>query len=576
MDEDLRNRVLNILEEEQKQLENCLSPQSTVTSPETITVIESERDENGQLQEKVTYQPSNYVNVNIDSTLRSKFETDADTLREFCKIVDDKIISINSEINFKKQQIATLSVEATNGNCWAGIAYSSLTIGGSTPDLSGVTQNYSTPVTLNDDIENIRIYPYMAGPDVRYDVKNPFEPDSIYTLTSLYSGYGYKNLQDPLFYKNKDGSLTGLSTDGSGNNIGYGRFDISTTLSDHQARNVGFYRWYPGAGVAPYATDTGVTASRCVSIASSISSIYNEIIELRKERDSLRSDLNTIKDNKKEKELSAWGVQRINHQIDARSTKNISAISAVRAFDSNVTVNVDALVLSLDVGDPDSYSGIGTTWYDLSGNGNNATLFPTGSPAEYVFSDGGFLSFNGTDEYAQTGIKTTNILGAGTTFTIETWFRVNGVPSDTGYANAIVDVNAQSTSTNMLGVSYGQNGIFAGIATNRLIYTASSGIGTTTLVGAAVTSGSWYHGVVVRNSTTNTKLYLNGVNVATYTGDVVSGAASTTSVKISTWTDETVYSNVSSSVVKIYQKSYTDDEIRDKFYASKSRYGIVG
>jgi hypothetical protein len=34
----------------------------------------------------------------------------------------------------------------------------------------------------------------------------------------------------------------------------------------------------------------------------------------------------------------------------------------------------DGLVLALDAGSPRSYPGSGTTWYDLSGNGNNGTL----------------------------------------------------------------------------------------------------------------------------------------------------------------------------------------------------------
>lgn len=35
----------------------------------------------------------------------------------------------------------------------------------------------------------------------------------------------------------------------------------------------------------------------------------------------------------------------------------------------------DSLILHLDAANPKSYPGTGTTWYDLSGNGNNATLF---------------------------------------------------------------------------------------------------------------------------------------------------------------------------------------------------------
>ena len=640
IDENLRSNVIQILENEQNQLKGSLEPQTTVKPPETLSIVEAKTNPDGTLFENVTEQQSNYVSGSIDSNLRYKFGDDAQTLQQFCKAVDDQILSINSQINAKKQQIISLSSDAISRNCWPGIAssvFNSVT----------VQTFFGENITVNNDIENLRIYSYLAGPDVRYNVKNPFNPNKVIGLTSNYSGYGYKNLVDPVVYKNKDGSKTGIATDGSGDSIGVGRFDISEISSDHTARVFAPYT-YSGA------TGTNAPAT-CVGIGTSIRLLYNEIIALRTQRDSLRNDLNTIKNNKTQKELSAWGIQKINAQIAARETKNIAAIAAVKNFNTDVTINADALVLYLDVGSPDSYSGIGTTWYDLSGYGNNATLFPTSSPASYQYSDGNYLTFNGTDQYAQTGIRTTaqqNIVGAGSTYMIETWFRINSSPSSgsfntvvsvagtvppvsgviTGitttnitvgqdvkilsniigsgttvtaigigsvyinpksinvgtstntslqfgqylnYANTIVDINASSTSSNMLGVSYGQSGIFSGVSKNCLIYTVSSGIGTTTLVGPQIKTGSWYQGAVVRNDINSTTLYLNGVGVATYIGNIASGAASTTTVKVSAWTDEVVYSNISVALVKIYQRSYTDAEIKNKFDALKGRFGIV-
>ena len=53
------------------------------------------------------------------------------------------------------------------------------------------------------------------------------------------------------------------------------------------------------------------------------------------------------------------------------------------------------LVLHLDAGNSTSYPGSGTTWTDLSGNGNNATLINTPT---YSSANGGHLLFNGTNE----------------------------------------------------------------------------------------------------------------------------------------------------------------------------------
>jgi hypothetical protein len=53
------------------------------------------------------------------------------------------------------------------------------------------------------------------------------------------------------------------------------------------------------------------------------------------------------------------------------------------------------LVLALDAGNLKSYPGSGTTWTDLSGNGNNGTLV---NDVGYSASNLGSLSFDGVDD----------------------------------------------------------------------------------------------------------------------------------------------------------------------------------
>tara|TARA_B110000285_G_C14858513_1_gene483395 strand:+ start:148 stop:789 length:642 start_codon:yes stop_codon:yes gene_type:complete len=53
----------------------------------------------------------------------------------------------------------------------------------------------------------------------------------------------------------------------------------------------------------------------------------------------------------------------------------------------------DGLVLALDAGSIRSYPGTGTTWYDLSGNGNNGTL----SASTIGTTTSGTMTFNGTN-----------------------------------------------------------------------------------------------------------------------------------------------------------------------------------
>ena len=62
----------------------------------------------------------------------------------------------------------------------------------------------------------------------------------------------------------------------------------------------------------------------------------------------------------------------------------------------NPRIVTDGLVLALDAGNVKSYPGSGTTWTDLSGNGNIGTL--TNGPT-YSSANGGSIVFDGSNDY---------------------------------------------------------------------------------------------------------------------------------------------------------------------------------
>jgi hypothetical protein len=65
------------------------------------------------------------------------------------------------------------------------------------------------------------------------------------------------------------------------------------------------------------------------------------------------------------------------------------------AFNDSASIVTSGLVLNLDAGNPASYPGSGTTWFDLSGNGNNGTL--VNSPSYTTISGAQTFAFNGTN-----------------------------------------------------------------------------------------------------------------------------------------------------------------------------------
>ena len=63
----------------------------------------------------------------------------------------------------------------------------------------------------------------------------------------------------------------------------------------------------------------------------------------------------------------------------------------------------EGIVLYLDAGQKNSYPGSGTTWTDLSGNGNTGTLV---NGVGYSASNGGALTFDGFNDYMRIPIFT--------------------------------------------------------------------------------------------------------------------------------------------------------------------------
>jgi hypothetical protein len=228
-------------------------------------------------------------------------------------------------------------------------------------------------------------------------------------------------------------------------------------------------------------------------------------------------------------------------------------------------VITDGLVLALDAADPNSYPGSGTTWSDLSGFGRNGTLINMEIPGDYSNSIG-YFNFS-LDEWADCSLSS-GLTGTGF-WTMESWFKVNGPPSNASYMNVIVDTNATGGTSNMLAVDYG--GTSLGGSQNQLVY-ASRTTSYVTLLGPVLTQGVWYHASVVRNGTTDTKLYTNGNLSNTYSGNIPTGTQPL--VRIGRWTDGTVYSNTSISSVKIYNRALTASEIQQNFNALRGRFGI--
>jgi hypothetical protein len=97
----------------------------------------------------------------------------------------------------------------------------------------------------------------------------------------------------------------------------------------------------------------------------------------------------------------------------------ISSMTGVRTI-SNVSGMISSgLVLNIDAGNAASYSGSGTTWTDLSGNGNNGTI--VNSPTYVSAGASSYFSFGSGGTQRTSFTYQTPVQSASTAFTWDIW-----------------------------------------------------------------------------------------------------------------------------------------------------------
>lgn len=226
----------------------------------------------------------------------------------------------------------------------------------------------------------------------------------------------------------------------------------------------------------------------------------------------------------------------------------------------NPRIVTNGLMFCLDAVNPRSYPGSGTTWSDLSANKKNATL--TNSPTYTSGSAAAFTFVPASSQYASA-----NDLGNMSTWTIESWFQVTS--SLSGVISTVVC--NQYDLTSKLNFSMGTNratsnynlcvGFFDGAWRNTN--------------GFAPSLNTWYHVVGTYDGTTVKQYVNNALDTSlTYSGTPQSGGE----VRIGRRWDDTVSSaNLfpgKISVIRIYNRALTVNEISQNFSATRSRYGI--
>lgn len=360
MNEELKKECIKLLQDEQDQLKGAFDPQSGgIEAPKTLGKVSVTQNSDGTYSKTTEEIESVIYDDSVVGIQEAKIKKDAQTLQSLCREIHDRIISFNSQINSKKQEIISLVQESQGRNCWPGIAVS---LSNPRNNVSGGPRDFGAPgYILNQDRHVIEIYSSMAGPDVNYSNDNPFEPTRLKTLTSSNSGFGHEILRDngglefnTIEIKRSNYSIAGeldeesafedpyLDSFQNTSAVGVAR-TISNIKSDHEERIIltsPIFK-YSGAGGSGIGTDGGAAsdqsltgsaaANRCVEISNTIATLKSEIIDLRAERDAL-VDLKAftkIMEKKMEKELQDWGSDALRQKQKDRETSNEAIINIV-------------------------------------------------------------------------------------------------------------------------------------------------------------------------------------------------------------------------------------------------------
>ncbi len=222
----------------------------------------------------------------------------------------------------------------------------------------------------------------------------------------------------------------------------------------------------------------------------------------------------------------------------------------------------DGLVLCLDAGNVKSYPGSGTTWSDLSGNGNNGT-FQNMDGNNLNSDNGGSLTFDGTNEYVSCGDPDTLNFGTGN-FTLSFVTYRTG----TGFQGGGYVGKGNGTS---IGFDFRDNTFYV-YGTSGLIASMSFASGTNV----------WEHHTFVfdRTSSPYIKRYLNGTYNSASTGNNsanVSSSIDTTiafRIGLSTAGGPSRYYIGRMSSVIAYNRALTASEVSQNYNAIRGRYGI--
>ena len=237
-------------------------------------------------------------------------------------------------------------------------------------------------------------------------------------------------------------------------------------------------------------------------------------------------------------------------------------IRAARTIPINVfsqpKYTTSGLIFHLDAGIAASYSGSGSTWYDLAGSGLTTTLY--NSPT-YSSANGGYIAFvPSSSQYAQTSAS----LGSRSRWTVEVWHYYNAT-NNGGYGCIVVENYNPGSQINFL---IGPPNSGSSTTLSAGYWNGSSWQATTN--GYSLPSNGWYH-IVGTYDGTNLNLYVNGT-LTQVQASAGTPASSGLGIRFMRRWDNAEYWGGYLSIVRIYNRALSLSEVGVNYNGSRTRF----
>jgi hypothetical protein len=217
-----------------------------------------------------------------------------------------------------------------------------------------------------------------------------------------------------------------------------------------------------------------------------------------------------------------------------------------------LSVVTTGLQLYLDAGQAASYSGSGTTWTDLSGNGRNGTL--TNGPT-YSSADGGSIVFDGTDDFVQCSGSVT-----ATAATFVSWIRRNGTQ---GQYDGILF----SRGTNVTGMNFQ--------VSNQLGYHWNNAVNTYGWQsGLTIPDLTWCMVAVSVTSTAATAYLCQSSGITSAINTVSHTSTTLDDIKIGQEDFGGRFFNGNIAIAQLYNTALSAEQVAQNFAADRARFGL--